>query len=69
MSARRERTISGIWAGLFLLVLGGVAGMAVDRIRFEPRRAALLAEIEVVIQANQGTPVAVGPTIRVPALR
>jgi hypothetical protein len=66
MNAPLDRTIPGIGVGLFLLGLGVVGGMAVDRIRFEPRRAALLAEVEAVIKANQGTPLAVGPIIRVP---
>jgi hypothetical protein len=69
MNARRHRTISGIGTGLVLLGLGMVGGMAVDRIRFEPRRAALLAEVEAVIKANQGTPLAVGHIVRVPRPR
>jgi len=64
MSTQRDRTVPGIWTGLFLLGLGVVGGMAVDRIRFEPQRAAMLAHREAVIQANQGTPLAIGPIIR-----
>jgi hypothetical protein len=64
MNARRDPPIVGIWVGLFLLALGGAGGMAIDRIRFEPRRTAMLARVESVIQANQGTPLAIGPTVR-----
>jgi len=55
--------VPSIWAGLALLVLGGLGGMVIDRIRFEPQRAAMLAHVEAVIQANQGTPLAIGPVI------
>jgi hypothetical protein len=68
MTARRERTILVI-AGLFLLVIGAIGGVTVDRIRFEPRRRARLAKVEAVIQANHGTPLAMGPTIRAPTPR
>ena len=65
MRSGRAPMIPGVWVGLFLLVLSGLAGMVIDRIRFEPRRAAMLADVEAVILANQGTPLAIGPDIRV----
>jgi hypothetical protein len=64
MSAGRGRMMLGIGAGLFLLVLGGVGGMAIDRLRFEPRRAAMLAHVEAVVRANEGTPLAIGRSAR-----
>lgn len=56
MSTRRGRMGLGIGAGLSLLLLGGLGGMALDRVRFELERAALLARVEAVVRANQGTP-------------
>jgi len=64
MSTRRGPKVPDVWIGLSLLVLGGLGGMVIDRIRFEPRRAAMLARVEAVIQANQRTPLAVGPVVR-----
>jgi hypothetical protein len=70
MSTRRDRTILGIGAGLFLLVLGGVGGMALDRMRFEAQRAAMLAHVEAVVRANEGTPLAnIGRTVPADAPR
>ena len=61
MSTRRGLKVPDVWIALSLLVLGGLAGIVIDRIRFEPWRAAMLAHVEAVIKANQGTPLAVGP--------
>ena len=69
MNTRRGRMILSIGAGLFLLVLGGVGGMALDRMRFEPQRAAMLADVEAVVRANQGTPMLIGPAARANAQR
>ena len=69
MNTRRGRTIVGIGAGLSLLVLGGVGGMALDRMRFEPQRAAMLADVEAVVRANEGTPMVIGPGTRANAQR
>jgi len=69
MGTRRGRTILGIGAVLLLLVLGGVGGMALDRMRFEPQRAATLAHLEAVVRANEGTPPAIGGTVRADAPR
>ena len=69
MNTRRGRTIVGIGAGLSLLVLGGVGGMALDRMRFEPQRAAMLADVEAVVRANQGTPMVIGTGARANAQR
>jgi len=60
MTTRRGRML-GMGAGLSLLVLGGLGGMALDRMRFEPERAAMLAHVEAVVRANQGTPLTIGP--------
>jgi hypothetical protein len=56
MSTRRRPMVPGVWVALSLLVLGGLGGMVIDRIRFEPQRAAMLAHVEAVIHANQRTP-------------
>jgi hypothetical protein len=69
MNTRRGRTIVGVGAGLSLLVLGGMGGMALDRMRFERQRAAMLAHVEAVVRANQGTPIVVGPGARADAQR
>ncbi|HYB44714.1 MAG TPA: hypothetical protein VEL75_23260 [Candidatus Methylomirabilis sp.] len=61
MTTRRGRMVLGMGAGLSLLVLGGLGGMALDRMRFEPKRAAMLARVEAVVRANQGTPLTIGP--------
>ena len=65
MSSRLGPMVPGLWVvGLSLLVLGGLGGMVIDRIRFESQRAAMLAHMKTVIQANQGTPLAIGPVIQ-----
>lgn len=61
MNARRVRMILGLRTGLSLLVLGGVGGMAIERMRFEPERAAMLERLEAVIRAHQATVMAIGP--------
>jgi hypothetical protein len=69
MNTRRGRMILGIGAGLFVLVAGGLGGMALDRLLFEPQRAAMLAHMEAVVRANQGTPMAISPSTRADAPR
>jgi hypothetical protein len=69
MTTRRGRMVLGIGAGLSLLVLGGLGGLALDRMRFEPQRAALLAQVEAVVRANQGMPLAIGPDAPADTLR
>jgi hypothetical protein len=55
MKARRVRMILGVWLGLFLLVVGGLGGMAIERMQFEPRRAAMLEHLEEVVRRNEAT--------------
>jgi hypothetical protein len=69
MNTRRGRMILGIGAGLFVLVSGGLGGMALARMLFEPQRAAMLAHLEAVVRANQGTPMAKSPSTRADAPR
>jgi hypothetical protein len=68
MKARRVPMILVIGAGL-LLGLGGLGGVAIERMRFEPQRAAMLAHVEAVVRANQGTPMVIGPSARADAQR
>ena len=67
MKARRVRMIVVIGMGLFLLGLGGLAGMAIERMRFEPQRTAMLEHLEAVIGANQAAVIAVAPCVRAEA--
>ena len=55
MKARRVRMILGVCLGLFLLVVGGLGGMAIERMQFEPRRAAMLEHLEEVVRRNEAT--------------
>jgi len=38
--------------GLFLLALGGLVGMAIERIHFGPERAATLKHLEEVLEQS-----------------
>jgi hypothetical protein len=51
--ARRTRVLLGIVVGLYLLSVGGLVGTLVERIRFNYRRASVLARYEAVLQARQ----------------
>jgi hypothetical protein len=53
--ARRTRVLLGIGMGLYLLSLGGLVGIVVERIRFDYRRAPLLARYEALLHARQAT--------------
>jgi hypothetical protein len=68
MKARGVRMIVVIGMGFFVLGLGGLAGLAIERMRFEPQRAAMLEHLEAVIGANQATVIAVAPCARAEAL-
>lgn len=63
MSTGRGRVVVSVGVGLSLLLLGGLGGMALDRMRFEPERADFLARVDAVVRANQGAPLAVGPDV------
>jgi len=66
MKARRVPMILVIGAGL-LLGLGGLGGVAIERMRFEPQRAAMLEHLRKVIGANQVTVTGVEPSARAEA--
>jgi hypothetical protein len=51
--ARRTRVLLGIVVGLYLLGVGGLVGTLVERIRFNYRRAAVLARYEALLKARQ----------------
>jgi hypothetical protein len=51
--ARQTRLLLGIIVGLYLLSVGGLVGTLVERIRFNYRRAPVLARYEAAIQARQ----------------
>lgn len=51
--ARRARVILGIGIGLYLLSLGGLVGTVVERIRFDHRRARILAHYDALLRARQ----------------
>lgn len=54
-SPRAARVALGICIGLYLLVLGGLAGTLVERIRFDHRRDAALARYDALLRArNEG---------------
>jgi hypothetical protein len=47
--------ILGIGIGLYLLSLGGLLGVLVERIRFDHRRAPVLARYDALLHARQET--------------
>jgi hypothetical protein len=50
---RARRVLLGIVVGLYLLSVGGLVGTLVERIRFNYRRAPVLARYEAALQARQ----------------
>jgi hypothetical protein len=64
MQARRVRMILGVWMGLFLLVVGGLGGMAIERMQFEPQRTAILEHLEEVVRRHEATVMAFKPGAR-----
>src|SRR4030095_6475285 len=61
MKGRRVRTILGVWMGVFLLVVGGLGGMAIERMQFEPKRAATLEHLEEAVRRHEATVMAFDP--------
>ena len=49
---RRARMVLGIGIGLYLLVLGGLGGTVVERMRFDYRRDAVLARYDALLRAR-----------------
>jgi len=49
---RRARVVLAIGIGLYLLVLGGLGGTLVERIRFDHRRDAVLARYDGLLRAR-----------------
>jgi hypothetical protein len=48
----RARVLLGVGIGLYLLVLGGLGGTCVERIRFDHRRDAVLARYDALLRAR-----------------
>jgi len=53
MAGWREWKTLGLWIALFLLVAGGLGGVAVERLRLESRRAAMLEHLHAVIRTYE----------------
>jgi hypothetical protein len=50
-----RRAILGIVIGLYLLSLGGLVGTVIERMRFDYRRAPVLARYEALLRARNAT--------------
>lgn len=50
MEATRNRTLIGIGLGLYLIGFGALAGVAVERMRFDHRRAETLARYDEAVR-------------------
>ena len=48
----RARVVLGIGLGLYLLVLGGLVGTVVERIRFDQRRDAVFGRYNALLRAR-----------------
>jgi hypothetical protein len=48
----RARVVLGIGISLYLLVLGGLGGTLVERMRFDQRRDAVLARYDALLRAR-----------------
>jgi hypothetical protein len=56
---QRARVVLGFTIGFYLLALGGLVGIAVERIRFDHRRAPVLARYNATLRARQATLMAI----------
>ena len=50
-----RRVVLGIGIGLYLLTVGGLMGVLVERIRFDHHRASVLARYDTLLHARQET--------------
>lgn len=52
MNDRRSRVRLGVLLGLYLVILGGLLGVAAERVRFDRQRGTVLARYDAAARAH-----------------